>query len=217
MSLRITDPQGEIGRADAGGLDLDPDLSLARFRQRDPGPLQHLGRSVPGHHNRIGHGQFLSGSGLGMAADGRFQRVRWTFFPAPSVVPGSGADAFPVPRAGQICRAVALPGPRPGADAAGQVRRHHPVQHGAAGRGGHRARRPGGLATPAVTAPVPRCARSRLRFVMSRLPVAGGHVPGPGGPVTVSSATYVICHVNVNMTCHVIIGRKGCPRARSPE
>ena len=41
--------------------------------------------------------------------------------------------------------------------------------------------------------------------------------PGPGGPVTFSSATYVIRHVNVNMTCHVIIGRKGCPRARSPE
>src|SRR5438105_33957 len=39
--------------------------------------------------------------------------------------------------------------------------------------------------------------------------------PGPGGPVTFSWATYVICHVNVNMTCHVIIGRKGCPRARS--
>ena len=28
-----------------------------------------------------------------MAADGRFQRVRWAFFPAPSVVPGGGAGA----------------------------------------------------------------------------------------------------------------------------
>ncbi len=42
----------------------------------------------------------------------------------------------------------------------------------------------------------------------SRWPVVT--CPGPGGPVTFSSATYVICHVNVNMTCHVIIGRKGC-------
>src|SRR6185369_15624051 len=54
--LEIAGPQSEIGRADAGRLDLDPDLSLTRFGHRDPGPLQHLRRSVPGHHNRVGHG-----------------------------------------------------------------------------------------------------------------------------------------------------------------
>src|SRR4029079_8120503 len=53
--LEIAGPQGEIGRADAGGLDLDPYLPLTRFGQRDPGPLQHLRRSVPGHHNRARH------------------------------------------------------------------------------------------------------------------------------------------------------------------
>jgi hypothetical protein len=30
--------------------------------------------------------------------------------------------------------------------------------------------------------------------------------PGPGGPVTFSSATYVTYHVTVNMMYHVIIG-----------
>src|SRR5450755_1512162 len=53
--LERAGPQGEIGWADAGGLDLDPDLSLTRFPQRDPGPLQHLRRSVSSHHNRVGH------------------------------------------------------------------------------------------------------------------------------------------------------------------
>src|SRR5260221_13341745 len=71
--LEIAGPQGEIGRADAGGLDLDPDLSLTRFPLRDPGPLQHLRRSVSSHHNRVGHSSsFLSGRGLGMAANGNF-------------------------------------------------------------------------------------------------------------------------------------------------
>src|ERR1035441_2568387 len=50
MSLERPARGGEIGRADAGGLDLYPDLSLTRIPQRDPGPLQHLRRSVPGHH-----------------------------------------------------------------------------------------------------------------------------------------------------------------------
>src|SRR6266849_6350030 len=53
--LDIAGPQGEIGWADAGGLDLDPDLSLTRFPQRDLGPLQHLRWSVSSHHNRVGH------------------------------------------------------------------------------------------------------------------------------------------------------------------
>src|SRR5712692_1102030 len=74
--LDIAGPQDEIGWADAGGLDLDPDLSLTRFPQRDPGPLQHLRWSVSSHHNCVGHSSsFLSGRGLGMAANGNFRPV----------------------------------------------------------------------------------------------------------------------------------------------
>ena len=71
--LDIAGPQDEIGWADAGGLDLDPDLSLTRFPLRDAGPLEHLRWSVSSHHNCVGHSSsFLSGSGLGMAANGNF-------------------------------------------------------------------------------------------------------------------------------------------------
>src|SRR5712671_6672617 len=81
--LEIAGPQGQIGRADAGRLDLDPDLSLTRFGQRDPGPRQHLRRSVPGHHHRVGHGSsfLVAGHGssflaaAGMAANGNFSVV----------------------------------------------------------------------------------------------------------------------------------------------
>jgi hypothetical protein len=64
--FQVPGAQGQIGRADAGRPDLDPDLSFTWLGQRDRGPLQHLRRSVPGHHNRVGHGSsFLPGSGLG--------------------------------------------------------------------------------------------------------------------------------------------------------
>ena len=71
-----------------------------------------------------------------------------------------------------------------------------------------RATGPAGLVTwplPEVKAPVPRLARSRLRCLMSRLPRPVVTRPGPGGPVTFSSASYVTYHVTVNMICHVII------------
>ena len=105
---------------------------------------------------------------------------------------------------------VALPGPRPRADPAGQLRRRHPVNHGAAARGGHRARRCGDPAAPGGEAAGPRFPRSRSRFVMSRLPVAGGHASRPRRAGHLLPATYVIYHVTVNMTCHVIIAREGC-------
>jgi hypothetical protein len=74
--FQVPGAQGQIGRADAGRPDLDPDLSLTWLGQRDRGPLQHLRRSVPGHHNRVGHGSsFLPGNGLGMAANGNFSAL----------------------------------------------------------------------------------------------------------------------------------------------
>ena len=62
---------------------------------------------------------------------------------------------------------------------------------------------------PAVTPPAPCCARSRLRFVHVQAPDASGHVSRPRRAGYFSSATYVICHVIVNMICHIIINREG--------
>ena len=100
--LDIAGPQDEIGWADAGGLDLDPDLSLTRFPQRDPGPLEHLRWSVSSHHNCVGHSSsFLSGSGLGMAANDNFNVLmvrplllhRWRLARGPALpVPPRGPD-----------------------------------------------------------------------------------------------------------------------------
>jgi hypothetical protein len=46
-----------------------------------------------------------------------------------------------------------------------------------------------------VTAPVPASPGRGCAFVMSRLPMSVVPRAGPGGPVTGSSPTYVMCHV----------------------
>ena len=99
-----------------------------------------------------------------------------------------------------IRRPRPLPGLGPGADAARQVRRHHPVNHAAAAPGGHQVRQPGDLPAPASDAAGPRFARSRARFAMPSPPMPVVTCPGPGGPVTFSSAIYVTYHVTVNVT-----------------
>ena len=78
--------------------------------------------------------------------------------------------------AGQALRS---PGPRLGADAAGQARRHHPVQHGAPARGGQPARRTGGLPAPGGegAGTPPRQIAVALSHVQA--PEAGGHVSRP--------------------------------------
>jgi hypothetical protein len=58
--------------------------------------------------------------------------------------------------------------------------------------------------------------RDHLREHQRELPAAGGHASRPGGPVTFSSATYVIYHVTVNVMYHVIIDWEGRRRARLP-
>jgi len=59
--LEVAGPQGQVGRADPGRPDLDPDLARARLRQRDRRPRQHVGRSVAGHDDGVGHALVLPG------------------------------------------------------------------------------------------------------------------------------------------------------------
>jgi hypothetical protein len=94
---------------------------------------------------------------------------------------------------------VALRGQRPGADGAGQVRRHSPEPRRRCARGSP----PVGPVTwplPEVEGAAPRFTRSRLCFVMSRLPMLVVTCPGPGRPVTFSPPTYVIRHVRGERT-----------------
>src|SRR6185312_2614100 len=145
--LEIPGAQGQVGRADAGGLDLDPDLSLARLGQRDLGPLQHLRRSVSGHHNRVRHSS-------------SFLAAAWGW-------------------------------PRTGTSAVWPL--------------------------PAMTAPVPASPGRGRAFVTSRLPMPVVSRADPGGPVIGSLPVYVICHVIVNVTYHVIVEAEGGRRAGPPE
>jgi hypothetical protein len=62
---------------------------------------------------------------------------------------------------------------------------------------------------PEVEGAAPRFTRSRLRFVMSRVPMPVVTCPGPGGPVTFSPPTYVIRHVRGERA-------PGPARARAP-
>ena len=84
---------------------------------------------------------------------------------------------FPAPLAGRICgacRRSADGRADPAASCAGTTRGPTvPLREGVTGC------QPGGLAAPGGAGAGPCCARSRLRFAMSRLPMAGGHVSRP--------------------------------------